>query len=520
MKALIVATQKITEMKILSERYLSVSMPLIDRPFIQHVIEFLVRQGVSDFEVILSHLPEKIKSLLGDGKRWGVNLKYHLVKDSSNSYQPLRYAGETEEDEPILLVHADRLPMVDIKDSMPCSHGNKLVLYCLDDISGQNNKTPKWSGWGWLPRESLTDFSDDVDERVLFDRLMALPDSKRKLVNVSKVLSVESCSELISAQYKVLSKERADLILTGKEVEEGIWLSRNISLHPTAKLVPPVYIGENCNIGKKVQLGPYAVIGQGCLLSDKSTVRNSIVFPNSFVGDGLELSDALIDKNYLVNVRLDSEVVITDDFIIGSLTERKILDLGKRLLAQCFASALLVFLLPLLLFMIFYRKLIIGAPVFHKKKVVKLPALSDMTLWRTFSLISFCYNTPKRNDKNDKKIKRYETGANYAVGWRDLFLRFFPALINVARGELRFVGVRPRTIEEVEALPKDWQSLYLKSKSGVVTEALINFGPLPTDDEFYSAETIYSVSADWKYDLKILAKYFGQVLGLLPSTGM
>ncbi|UCD91023.1 MAG: sugar transferase [Desulfobacterales bacterium] len=500
-------------MNIISGRYPSVSMPLIDRPFIQHVIESIARQGISDIEVILSHLPEKIKDLLGDGERWGVNLRYHLVKDSSKSYQPFGYAIDTEKDDPILLVHADRLPVVDTQNTMPLSRGKEVVLYCLNDTLVQNNKIPKWSGWGWLPREYLTEISTIVDEGELASHLMSLPNSKRKIVNVSKVLSVESCIELISAQRKALSKERTDLILTGKEVEEGIWLSRNISLHPTVKLLPPVYIGENCRIGKKVQLGPYVTVGQNSVLSDKSTVKDSIIYPGSFVGDALELSDILIDRNCLVNVRLGSEVIITDDFIISSLTDRKVKDWGKKIISQCLASAFLVFLLPLLLFIIFYRKLIVAPPIFHKKKVVKLPAFSDMTLWRTFSLISFCHNFSTRNEK---KNKRYKTETNHTVGWRDLFLRFFPALINVARGELRFVGVRPRTIEEIKALPEDWRSLYLKSKAGIVTEALVSFGSLATDDDLYSAEAMYSVSADWKYDLKILAKYIGQILGVLP----
>jgi len=35
-----------------------------------------------------------------------------------------------------------------------------------------------------------------------------------------------------------------------------------------------------------------------------------------------------------------------------------------------------------------------------------------------------------------------------AAGWRHFFLIFLPALINIARGELRFVGVAPRTAGE------------------------------------------------------------------------
>jgi len=35
----------------------------------------------------------------------------------------------------------------------------------------------------------------------------------------------------------------------------------------------------------------------------------------------------------------------------------------------------------------------------------------------------------------------------------------------------------------------------------------------------YSAEAVYSVSSGLKHDLKILMKYFGQILGLVPGPG-
>ena len=84
---------------------------------------------------------------------------------------------------------------------------------------------------------------------------------------------------------------------------------------------------------------------------------------------------------------------------------------------------------------------------------------------------------------------------------------------------MRFAGVPPRMAEEIQDLPQDWRALYLKSKPGVVTETLVNFGPRATRDDMYSAEAVYAVSCGLKYDLKLLAKYFGQILGLGPLPG-
>ena len=103
------------------------------------------------------------------------------------------------------------------------------------------------------------------------------------------------------------------------------------------------------------------------------------------------------------------------------------------------------------------------------------------------------------------------------VGWRDFFMRFLPALISVVSGNLCFTGVNPLSVEMVESMPYDWRLLYIKAKPGIVTEALVNFGPSPSPDECYSAEAFYSVSSSLWYDLKLLLKYAGQLLGLISK---
>ena len=130
-----------------------------------------------------------------------------------------------------------------------------------------------------------------------------------------------------------------------------------------------------------------------------------------------------------------------------------------------------------------------------------MPAQPDMALWRTFSLISFLGNVSSEGvlaQNNDTSIRRI---VMHRVGWRDLFLRFVSALINVAKGELRFVGVIPRTVNEVKKLSQDLKSIDLKSKAGIVSDAHVNFGPQPTEDELYVAESFYAVSSGLKYDL-------------------
>ncbi len=160
------------------------------------------------------------------------------------------------------------------------------------------------------------------------------------------------------------------------------------------------------------------------------------------------------------------------------------------------ALLLLALLWPMILLTALWLKLKQRGPVLHKYEAVTLPADSDPALWRTYERWSFS--------------PAYESAPG---GLKAFFLGFLPALVNVAKDELRFVGVRPLSRREIKALPHDWQTLYLKSKAGIVIEAYINYGAHPTEDELYSSEAFYSVTASFTHDLKLLAGYLARIIG-------
>ena len=65
---------------------------------------------------------------------------------------------------------------------------------------------------------------------------------------------------------------------------------------------------------------------------------------------------------------------------------------------------------------------------------------------------------------------------------------------------------------------QDWQVLYRYTKAGIVPEPYIYHGARPIDNEQYSAEVFYSVSAGVRHDCRLMLGYFGRVLGGFHSA--
>jgi lipopolysaccharide/colanic/teichoic acid biosynthesis glycosyltransferase len=244
------------------------------------------------------------------------------------------------------------------------------------------------------------------------------------------------------------------------------------------------------------------VVSPNCLVDESSLLCESVVFPGSYVGQGLELNDAIVNRNRLVNVAVGAAITVTDNFILGNFVENKLGQLARAAVSRGIAIILLSILWPVLLVVWLWRAVAGPGPAVTRKSVVRMPA-ADASDYSTYNLLSFC-----------PSCARHSRGG----GAHELLLHFLPGLICAARGDLSFVGVAPRTAEEIEKLPGDWQRLYLGSVAGLITESYVVHGPSPSEDALYSAEVFYTAMASPKHDLALIAGYFARVVGLRRSA--
>jgi hypothetical protein len=178
------------------------------------------------------------------------------VRDPFHPYSDLRgLTPEASEEGRILLGHADRLPAISMQQ-VP-SDDKLSVLFDWRSRLGSADGFDEWqwSGWAVLSQSVWRGLlRENVDEGGLRDYLWA-------------------------------NAERA---------EGDIRLSRNVMLHPSARLVPPVFIGENSEVEAGARVGPNVVISSDCVIDRYSSLRNSVVLGSTYVGERKELDGALV----------------------------------------------------------------------------------------------------------------------------------------------------------------------------------------------------------------------------------
>lgn len=476
MRAIVVSTGLMEPMGREAEERASCLMPLLDRPFVQHVIEHVAGLGVTDIQVIICPQPEDIEAVLGDGTRWGVGIQYHLARNPDRPYERLPAALLNHEG-PVLLAHADRLPIWEPKADRVNREGEWLVR--------QAGAEDAFSGWAVLSVETLRQVDGEWTENELADMLTARIQQHQ---SVDHMLSCSDYRLLSQAHWKVLQNHGCDLLLTGQEVEPGVWISRNVSLHPTARVTPPVWLGADCRVEQGVNLGPNAVVMAGSILDKRSSVRDSIIFPLSYVGQDLELAQAIVDRSRLVNPELGVSTWIDDAFILGSMAGKPVQRLLAGFVERLLAALIFILGLPCLALSLFWLWANRRRPrLLHSSEMVKLPLHGGQGRLVQYQLYSL----------TDKPTR----------GLDDLFLRFLPGLVNVMKGDLSLVGLAALPAAQLNQMPVERLRLYHRGKAGLVEEAAVVFGPKGGNDDLYVAESFYLAKAGLLYDVRLLGGY-------------
>jgi hypothetical protein len=134
--------------------------PVVDRPFIQHVVEFILDQNIRDIDFVVGAEHDVVRRLFGNGVRWGGHFRYHRVSEPDGVYGVLGRISGGSRDERILLASAERLPVVDVTtlSAEPYS-----TLFCWREAGEL-----VWTGWAALKPDDIRNLPPDADEKDVY----------------------------------------------------------------------------------------------------------------------------------------------------------------------------------------------------------------------------------------------------------------------------------------------------------------------------------------------------------------
>src|SRR5687767_10341059 len=113
MQALILAGGEGTRLRPLTTTVPKPVVPLVDRPFMAFMLEWLKRHGVDDVIMSCGFLASGVRNVLGDGSNYGIRLRYVEEPSPMGTGGALKYC-ESLLDERFLMLNGDVLTDMDI----------------------------------------------------------------------------------------------------------------------------------------------------------------------------------------------------------------------------------------------------------------------------------------------------------------------------------------------------------------------------------------------------------------------
>ena len=113
MQAVILVGGEGTRLRPLTSTVPKPVVPLVDRPFIAFMLEWLARHGVDDVVMSCGFLATAVRNVLGDGSQYGLRLRFVEEPEPRGTAGALKYAEDLL-DERFLMLNGDVLTDIDL----------------------------------------------------------------------------------------------------------------------------------------------------------------------------------------------------------------------------------------------------------------------------------------------------------------------------------------------------------------------------------------------------------------------
>jgi mannose-1-phosphate guanylyltransferase len=353
MQAVILVGGEGTRLRPLTSTVPKPVVPLVDRPFITFMLEWLRSHGVDDVVMSCGFLATSVRNVLGDGSSLGIRLRFVEEPDPLGTAGALKFA-EPLLDERFLMLNGDVLTDIDLSAQIaqhdatgaratlalvPVADPSAYGLVHLNDDNSVHDFVEKPS-------------SDTIDTNLISAGAYMLERDVLQLVAPGRKVSIErevwpllvgeGLYGFPSRSYwlDIGSPERY-LKGTFDIIEGNVrtpvadrlgddWLAVDDGAQVRGRVIPPavlergVSVGEGAHVGSLVVLAEDVQVGAGC------TVERSVILQGSEIADGCALSDCIVAAGCRVGPRsrISGGAVLGEGVTVGA---ENVISCGARI---------------------------------------------------------------------------------------------------------------------------------------------------------------------------------------------
>ncbi len=317
MQAVILVGGEGTRLRPLTSTVPKPVVPLVDRPFIAFMLEWLRQHGIEDVIMSCGFLATSVRNVLGDGTRFGIRLRFVEEPDPRGTAGALKFAQDML-DERFVMLNGDVLTDIDVSAQV-VQHERTGARATLALVGVED---PTAYGLVRLAEDgSVSDFvekpsSDQIDTNLISAGVYVLEREVLELVPRRRNVSIErevwplligeglyGCPSQsywldIGTPERYL-KGTFDIIEGKVETAFQERLGEGyLAVAPDAvvegRVVPPAVLERGVRVAAGAHIGSLAVLGQGVSIGAGTRVERAVILSGSEIGENCTLRDCIV----------------------------------------------------------------------------------------------------------------------------------------------------------------------------------------------------------------------------------
>jgi len=313
MRGMILAGGKSTRLYPLTFDLPKPLVPVLDRPVVDHIIDYLAGHGVDDIVINVHYFAEQIEAYIGDGARWGVAMTYSREEELMGSAGAVKQVasrfGET-----FVVIGCDDVTDVDLSEAVRFHRERgaeaTIVLHEANEVSqygvvvtedagritGFQEKPAPGTERSKLVNTGIYIFEPSVLDRIpastfydfgkqVFPEMLAAGARFYGLRTSSYWCDIGTPSEYRRCHFDALDGRVRLRQRDGATVRDGVLLGPETRVDKAAKVVRPASIGARSRIeaGAVVER---SILWDDVVIETGATVRDAVLGEGVRVASG------------------------------------------------------------------------------------------------------------------------------------------------------------------------------------------------------------------------------------------
>jgi mannose-1-phosphate guanylyltransferase len=318
-------------------------VPLVDRPFISFMLEWLKLHGIDDVIMSCGFLATSVRNVLGDGSGLGIRLRFVEEPDPRGTAGALKYA-EPLLDERFLMLNGDVLTDIDLSAQIaqhessgatatlalvpvadPSNYGlvhlndDRSVRDFVEKPSSDAIDTNMISAGAYVLERSILDLvpaernvsiEREVWPRLVDNGLYGFPSESYWLDIGTPERYLQGTFDIIEGNVKTAVTER---------LGDG-WLAVDSSAEVEGRVVPPAVIERGARIAPGAHVGSLVVLGADVTVASGATIERAVILDGTTIGEGCTLRDCIVAGGCEIgaNTQITGGAVLGEGVTLGS----------------------------------------------------------------------------------------------------------------------------------------------------------------------------------------------------------